>query len=385
MGLLRTLLRNDERYKLQKCNNLNATIWNAPVLTSQIKILPVQPYLAFLIVQENMSAEYIISAWKSGSFKPTYWLEGDEPYFIDEVIEYAEHKILKESEKAFNLTVFYGRDADWATVVSACRRYPMFAERQVVLLKEAQHMKDLEKLEAYISKPLSSTVFAVALKDKKIDGKTKFAKLLKNYAEVFLSKKISENQLPEWTRNMVQSKGYEITSPALQLLIDNIGNDLSRIQHEVEKVCINLAHTKTIDENAIEKYVGISKEFNAFELQVAIGKKDLAKAIRIIQYFEANPKAVPIQVILPVVYAHFSKIYSIFGLDDKSENGVKALFNFNYFAAKDALAAAKSFGQQGIEKIILLLHEYNLRSIGINDIGTNDADLLKEMVVKMVS
>ncbi len=332
-----------------------------------------------------MSVESIVSDWKAGTFKPIYWLEGEEPYFIDKIIDYAEHHILNENEAAFNLTVFYGRDADWTAVVNASRRYPMFAERQVVLLKEAQHMKDIEKLEGYINKPLSSTVFVVAYKDKKVDGRTNLAKFLKKNAEVFSSKKIYESQLPDWIKSMVLAKGIQITPQALQLLEENIGNDLSRLENEVEKVAINLGTTKTIDESAIEKYVGISKEFNAFELQTAIAKKDLAKAIRIIQYFNANPKVAPIQLILPAVYSYFSKIYSIFGINDKSENGVKTLFSNNFYAAKDGLAAAKTYGIQGVEKILLLLHEYNLRSIGINDTGTSDANLMKEMVVKMVS
>jgi DNA polymerase III subunit delta len=332
-----------------------------------------------------MSAEKIIGEWKKGVFRPLYWLEGEEPYFIDKVVEYAEHKILSESEASFNLTVFYGRDADWPAVVNACKRYPMFAERQVVLLKEAQHMKDIDKLESYVTNPLSSTIFVVAYKDKKIDGRTNFARVLKKNGEIFQSKKIYENQLPDWTRDMVVAKGYDITPGALQLLIDHIGNDLSRLENEVDKVGINLGGKKKIDEDSIEKYVGISKEFNAFELQAAIAKKDLAKAIRIIQYFHANPKAAPIQMILPAIYSYFSKVYSIFGMDDKSENGVKGLFSNNFYAAKDGIAAAKTYGLQGVEKILLLLHEYNLRSIGVNDAGTEDADLMKEMVVKMVS
>jgi DNA polymerase III subunit delta len=252
-------------------------------------------------------------------------------------------------------------------------------------LKEAQHMKDIDKLESYVSNPLTSTVFVVAYKDKKIDGRTNFARVIKKNGELFQSKKIFENQLPDWTRDMVVAKGYDITPGALQLLIDHIGNDLSRLENEVDKVWINLGGKKKIDEDAIEKYVGISKEFNAFELQAAIAKKDLAKAIRIIQYFHANPKAAPIQMILPAIYSYFSKVYSIFGMDDKSENGVKGLFSNNFYAAKDGIATAKIYGLSGIEKILLLLHEYNLRSIGVNDAGTEDADLMKEMVVKMVS
>ncbi len=333
-----------------------------------------------------MSAEKILSEWKIKAFKPIYWLEGEEAYYIDQLVDYAEHNILSESEASFNLTVFYGKDADWTAVVNACRRYPMFAERQVVLLKEAQQMKDIEKLEGYMSNPLSSTIFVVAYKDKKLDGRTKFAGNIKKKGEVFTTKKTYDNELPGWTKQMVQSKGYTLTPGALQLLIDHIGNDLNRLSNEVDKVCINLGAKKTIDEEAIDKYVGISKDFNAFELQAAIAKKDMAKAIRIIQYFQANPKAAPIQMILPAMYGFFSKVYAIFGLTDTSENGVKAaLFPNNYFAAKDALAAAKSYNINGIEKLILLLHQYNLRSIGIHDAGTDDAGLLKEMVVKMMS
>lgn len=333
-----------------------------------------------------MSAEKILSEWKINAFKPIYWLEGLEPYYIDKLVNYAEHNILSESEAGFNLTIFYGRDADWAAVVTACRRYPMFAERQVVLLKEAQHMKDIDKLESYISNPLKSTILVVAYKEKKLDGRTKFAGFIKKHGEILQTKKLYENELPDWVRNMVQSKGYTLTPGALQLLIDNIGNDLNRLANEVDKVCINLNNRKTIDEDAIEKYVGISKEFNVFELQTAIGKKDMAKAISIIQYFHANPKAGPIQMVLPAMYGYFSKVYSIFGLQNASENGVKeALFPTNYYAAKEALATSRLFGSDGIEKILLLMHQYNLRSIGINDGGTEDADLLKEMVVKMIS
>lgn len=332
----------------------------------------------------GMSAEKIISDFKNKNFKPIYWLEGEEPYFIDKVVDYAEKNLLSESEASFNLSVFYGRDAEWASVVNACMRYPMFAERQVVLLKEAQFMKDIEKLENYINNPLGSTIFVVAYKDKKVDGRTNLAKLLKKKGELLSTKKLYDNQLPEWTREMINAKGYEITARALQLLIDHIGNDLNRLENEVEKVWLNLGKGQKIDEDAIEKYVGISKEFNAFELQAAIAKKDMSKAMRIIQYFHANPKAAPIQMVLPALYTYFSKVYSIFGLDDQSEYAVKALFYNNSFAAKDAISAAKLFGLQGIEKILLLLHQYNLRSIGIHDAGTSDADLLKELVVKII-
>lgn len=332
-----------------------------------------------------MSVEKIINDWKNKVFKPVYWLEGEEHYFIDKLVQYAEHKILSESEAGFNLTVFYGKDADWAQVVSACRRYPMFSDRQVVLLKEGQHMRDLEKLEAYISKPLESTLLVVALKDKKVDGRTAFSKLIKQKAEVFNSKKLYESQLPEWVRGMVQGKGVQITQTALDLLIENIGNDLSRLENEIDKVCINLGGKKAIDENVIEEYVGISKEYNAFELQASIAKKDVSKAIGIIRYFESNPKAAPIQLIIPAVYSYFSKVYTIFTLEDKNENTLKSLFNNNIYAAREGIAAAKTHGLQGVEKILLILHEYNLKSVGIRNAGAGDSELMKEMVMKMMN
>ncbi len=249
---------------------------------------------------------------RQNSSRSTGW-KGRKNIYIDQLVNYAEHLILTEAEAGFNLTVFYGTDADWAAVINACRRYPMFAERQVVLLKEAQQMRDIDKLEAYIEKPLSSTIFVVAYKEKKVDGRSKLAKMLKEKAELFTTKKMYDNQLPEWTSRAYPGKGYEITQKALLLLVDHIGNDLSRINNEVEKLLVNLAGRNQITEDDIERYVGISKEYNVFELQDAFAKKDSAKAVRIIQYFESNPKAAPIQLVLPSIYNFFSKAYMIFG------------------------------------------------------------------------
>src|SRR5215468_1786801 len=161
-----------------------------------------------------MLANTIISDWKKHQYKPVYWLEGDEEYFIDKVMDYAEGQILSESETEFNLTVFYGKDADWTNIINACRRYPMFSERQVVLLKEAQQMRDLDKLEAYIENPLDSTIFVVSYKEKKVDGRTKMAKLLKEKGVVLSTKKLFDNQLPEWTEELIEAKGHTISRKA---------------------------------------------------------------------------------------------------------------------------------------------------------------------------
>jgi DNA polymerase-3 subunit delta len=332
-----------------------------------------------------MSAEKIIADWKKGNFKPIYWLEGDEPFFIDQVVHYAEHKILPEAEASFNLSIFYGKDADWSSVVNACMRYPMFAEKQVVILKEAQQMRDIEKLESYIDNPLSSTIFVVSFKEKKVDGRSKLAKTLKSKGEMLSTKKMYDSQLPEWVNQMVASHQLTITPKALHLLVDHIGNDLSRLQNEVEKLAVNLAGRKNITEDDIEKYIGVSKDFNVFELQDALGKRDLAKTIRIIHYFEANPKAAPIQMILPALYNYFSKVFMLYSLPNITEQSAAAALGVNPFFVKEYIATARRYDYEGIEKVLLLLHQYNLRSIGVHDAGTSDAGLLKELAVKMIA
>ncbi|NML21948.1 DNA polymerase III subunit delta [Pseudoflavitalea sp. G-6-1-2] len=331
-----------------------------------------------------MSAEKIIGDWKKKKFKPVYWLEGEEDYFIDTVVNYAEHEILSEGEAGFNLMVFYGKDASWIDVVNSCKRYPMFSERQVVILKEAQQMRDIDKLESYIENPLSSTIFVVSYKEKKVDGRSKLAKTLKEKGEMLTTKKMYDNQLPDWTNDLIQQKGRTISQKALMLLVDHIGNDLSRINNEIDKVLVNLGERNNITEDDIEKYVGVSKEYNPFELQSAMAAKDLAKAMKIIQYFEANPKAAPIQLILPTLYNLFSKTYMIFGQQAKDDKTIAANIGVNPFFAKDYIAAARNYGYNGVESALLLLHQYNLKSVGVGDSGTSDGSLLKEMVAKMM-
>src|ERR1035438_3639791 len=222
-------------------------------------------YVILQRMNNIMSVDKIISNWKKKSFSPVYWFEGEEEYYIDRLVDYAEHHILPESEASFNLSVFYGKDADWAALINACRRYPMFAERQVVLLKEAQQMRDIEKLEPYIDNPLSSTVFVVSYKEKKVDGRSRLAKVLKEKGEMLTTKKMYDNQLPEWASELAQSKGYEISQKAVMLLVDHIGNDLCRIDNEIEKILVNLGSRKNITEDDIEQFVGVSKEYNVFE------------------------------------------------------------------------------------------------------------------------
>ncbi len=332
-----------------------------------------------------MTPEKIISDIKKGAFKPVYWLEGEETFFIDQVIDYAEEKILPASEASFNLTVFYGRDTAWADVLNACRRYPMFAEKQVVIIKEAQDLKGIEKLEGYVESPLLSTLLFVGYKGKKIDGRSKMSKLLKERAVLMSTKKMYDTALPEWTSELIVSKGFTITKKALLLLIDHIGNDLNRLNNEVDKLALNLKGRTAINDDDIEQFVGISKEFNVFELQQALARRDLYKAIRIVTYFGANPKAGPLQIIFPSVYNFFSKVLMVYAVPSKDEKAVAAAIGVNAWFVKDYIATATKYQYEEIEKLLLLLFEYNLRSLGVNDVATEDAELMKEMVVKMIA
>ncbi|MFZ9660446.1 MAG: DNA polymerase III subunit delta [Chitinophagaceae bacterium] len=328
--------------------------------------------------------EKIIGEWKKGIFQPVYWLEGEEGYFIDQLTDHAEHKILSAEVASFNLTIFYGREASWSDVINACRRYPMFAERQVVLLKEAQFMKEFEKLDSYIENPLSSTVFVVAFKDKKVDGRSKFAGLLKKKTELVSTKKIPDHQLQDWTNHLINDKGYTISPKALALMVDHLGNDLGRISNETDKLIVNLKNRREIIEEDVEKFIGISREFNVFELQNAISKKDLTKAIRIIEYFRQNPKAGPIQLLLPSLFSFFSKVYMLFGLSENEDRNLSSAIGVAPYFLKDYKYAATVFSLKGTEEILLLLNEYNLKSVGVNDTGTDDSSLMKELVVRII-
>lgn len=331
-----------------------------------------------------MSVDNILKSWQKKSFKPVYWLEGEEDYYIDQLIGFAEHQLIPAEEAAFNLTVFYGKDADWASVVNACRRYPMFAERQVVLLKEAQHMKDIDKLEAYFEQPLSSTVLIIAYKGKTFDKRTKFYKVISKQAEMFLSKKPQEEHVKDWIIRHAESRGLSISTHAATLLEGHVGNDLSRIVNEIDKLTVNLSGRKEITEDDIEKYIGISKEFNVFELNAAVAARDLAKALTIIQYFHSNPKAAPIQAAIPAMYSSLSKAYVACSLADKSDRSLSAIFFHNPVATKTGKNFLKNYGPAGIDHCIMLLHQYNLKGVGVNDSNTESAELMKEMVAKMI-
>ncbi|MFN9709823.1 MAG: DNA polymerase III subunit delta [Bacteroidota bacterium] len=330
-----------------------------------------------------MDINTILKAWKKHEYHPVYWLEGEETYFIDLISDAAEKNILSPEEAAFNLIIHYGKETTPSQLINSCMRYPMFAEKQVVILKEAQQMKDLEKLEPYIMKSMPSTILVVAHKEKKVDGRSKLAKALKEHAVLFTANKIKDNELTGWVDQYLQNKGYQAGHKAMMLITDHIGNDLGRIVNELDKLFIHLGSRKNINEDDIEECIGISKQYNLFEFQSAIGKKNFLKSYQIVQYFEHNPKAAPIQMILPFLYSYFSKVYMLMSArgDDKS---VAAQTGINAWFMKEYRHTATVYGQEGITSALLLLHDYNLKSIGVDDAGNNDASLLKELLSKLM-
>ncbi len=331
-----------------------------------------------------MDSLQIISDWKRGAFHPVYWLEGEEPYYIDKIIHFAEQDILDNSVAGFNLVVFYGKDSKVEDVINACRRYPMLSDKQVVILKEAQQLRDIEKLESYIERPLLSTIFIVAHKEKKLDGRGKLAKILKQKSVLLTTKKIYDNELPDWASTMIRSKGLEISGKALQIFVDHIGNDLQRMENEIDKMTLNLKGRSKITEDDIEVYVGVSKEFNAFELQTAIARKDLTTVLKVLNYFASNPKAAPIQLILPTLYSFFSKLYIAASLGTKDENAIGNALSLKGFIARQYAQAVSLYGFQDIEKILVLLSDCNLKTLGIKRADTSDESLLQELIIKII-
>lgn len=331
-----------------------------------------------------MTYEALEKELKSGKIRPVYLLEGEEDFFIDRISHFIENDLLSETEKEFNLTVFYGRDAEWANVLNACRRYPVFSERQVVMIKEAQQMKTLLKLESYLEKPLESTALVIIYRQGKLDGRTSFKKLIDKKGASLTTKKLYDDKIPGWIKTYAEASGHDITPKGAILLADYIGNDLARVSNEIDKLLLNIAPGKKIDEDDIEKYVGISKEYNVFEFQKAVGSKDFSKTVRILNYFSSNPKAAPTPVVFTVLYTFFSKVHAITCSPSASDKDLATMLGINPYFFADYTKAAKVYRRKGTEQALLLLYEYNLRSIGIHDSVTPGAELLKEMTMKMM-
>ncbi len=338
----------------------------------------------------------IIKAVKKKDLKPVYFLHGDEPFFIDEITKAFENDILSESEKSFNFTVLYGKETEFKSVVDNARRFPMMAPLQVVILKEAQEMKSLVNLKSYVENPSKTTVLLICHKHKKYDMRTALGKVLKKNAEVFEAKRLYDNQVPDWIRDLIVAKGFKIQGESVDMLAEFLGTDLSRISNEVEKLSLNLEKGAEITKEVIEKNVGISKDFNVFELQEALGKRDSLKAHRIVNHFAANPRKHPLVVSLSSLYGFYSKLYIAAGYASKSDLEMAKAMGFTFrddskakYAAKFRVAKFRAslryFNRNHIEQVFAILKEFDLKSKGINNAGTPGGELLKELVIRILA
>ena len=332
-----------------------------------------------------MEYKEIIKSIRQKQYKPVYFLHGEEPYFIDAITEVIENEILDEGMKSFNQVVLYGKEVDAMTVVDNARRYPMMSPIQVVIIKEAQNMSSLTQLQKYIETPLSSTVLLIAHKHKKLDGRTAFAKSLLKNAFVFESKPLYENNIPDFIRNWLKDNKLTIDSDALNLMVEYLGTDLGKIINELEKLQINLPKGGQITAEHIEKYIGISREYNVFELQKALGTRNILQANKIARYFYENPKDAPFVMVVGNLYGYFSKIYQLSFLPNQSPNEqVKALGLRSEWFLKDYSAALRLFPRPKLEQVFGLLKEFDLKSKGVNSDGVFEGELLKELVYKIL-
>ncbi len=314
-----------------------------------------------------------------------YLLHGTESYFIDVITKYIEEQVLTDAEKGFNFTVLYGKETNFTTVVDVARRYPMMAERQVVILKEAQQMRDLVKLETYASQPTPTTLLLVVHKHKKLDGRTNFAKAIKKNGVIFESKKLYDNQVPDWITGYLKDKKYTISPDACRLVADFLGTDLSKIANELDKLLLNVPEGTSINPDHIEQHIGISKDYNVFELQNALGKGDVLKVNRIVNYFAANPKDNPIPKLIGALYNYFSKVYICQFHRNVSDDALaKALGLRSAWFVKDYKQAMRTFNKPKTEKAIAVLKEYDLKSKGVDRDSTPEGELMREMVYKIL-
>jgi len=332
-----------------------------------------------------MDHKQVIKDLKNKVYHPVYFLTGDETYYIDLIADYIEKNVLDQSEKDFNQTILYGKENDITTIIGAAKRYPMMANHNVVIIKEAQHLaSQLDKLENYLENPTPSTLLVFCYKYKKVDGRKAIGKLLKKKTVYFESKKLYDNQVPEWITGYLKSKRYSITPPAAMLIADFLGNDLSKIVNELEKLTINVLEGNEITPETVETNIGISKDFNNFELNKALGSKDVLKANKIIFHFSKNERDHPLVVTIGLMYSFFSNILKVHYTKDKSKNNLAAVLRISPFFVGEYEVAARNYPIRKAVKIIEYLRDYDLKSKGVNNASASNSELLKELIFKIL-
>lgn len=330
-------------------------------------------------------AVQIVQEIKNGKIKPIYFLMGEEPYYIDKIADFINDNLLAEEEKGFNQMVLYGRDTSIEDIVSNARRYPMMAERQVIIIKEAQDLsKSIEKLESYAENPQLTTTLVFCYKYKKLDKRKKVYKAVSKNGVLFEGKRLYENQIPTWIQKTLKSRDYQISPKAAQMLLEFLGTDLGKIDNELQKLQLILPPGSTISPEIIEENIGISKDFNNFELRSAVGERDDLKAHRIINYFSQNQKDHPMVVTVSLLAGYFSQILQYHGLADKSKGNVAKVLKVNPFFVKDYITASGNYPMKKASMAIEHLREADVKGKGVGTAGISPGDLLKELLVKIM-
>lgn len=330
-----------------------------------------------------MTYDQLLADLKNKIYKPVYLLSGEEVYYIDKILEYIEEHILDEAEKSFNMTVLYGKDSDVRTIDAAAKRFPMMSNYQLVIVKEAQDLKDIDNLSYYIEKPLKSTILVIVHKYKAFDKRKKLYKLIEKTGVIFESPKMYENKIPAWIDSYMIGLKRTIKPEAAVMLSEYLGTDLGKIANELNKLAILLPEGTTITPEHIERNIGISKDYNVFEFQKAIGQKDVLKANRIVNYFEHNNKEAPLVVIVSNLFSFFSNLLLVHSLKDLSQNSIASALGISPFFVKDYISAKNHYPIMKVINIISLLREFDLKSKGINS-STSEGQLLKELTFKIL-
>lgn len=334
--------------------------------------------------------ESIVEQLKKRQFAPVYFLQGEEPFYIDQIADHIETHALQEHEKGFNQVVLYGKDVDVATILLQAKRFPMMSDKQVVIVKEAQSILDLEKeegmkqLEAYLQNPLPSTILVFCHKHKTLDGRKSLGKTVQKHAVLLTTKKLYDNQIPAWITSYVRSKGRQVSPKAVLLLSEFVGADLSRQANEIDKLLINLQPGQMIDERVVQENVGISKEYNIFELQSALIAQDALKSQRIVQYFEANPKNNPLIPNLSLLFTFFTKLLILHQATDKSESAVRKSLGNRGFLVKEYMQALRAYPMGRVADIIHHIRVADLQVKGIAGGDMSESEILKELVFKVL-
>ena len=338
------------------------------------------------MAKQEITCDDILKELRAKQYRPVYYLMGEEPYYIDLIADYITDNILTETEKEFNLTVVYGADVDMATVINAAKRYPMMSEHQVVVVKEAQNIRNMEELSYYLQKPLLSTILVICHKHGVLDRRKKLAAEIEKTGVLFESKKVKDAQLPAFITSYMKRKGIDVEPKATAMLADFVGADLSRLTGELEKLIITLpkGHTRITPEQ-IEKNIGISKDYNNFELRSALVEKDVLKANKIIKYFEENPKTNPIQMTLSLLFGFFSNLMLAYYAPEKSEQGIANMLGLRTpWQAKDYLAAMRRYNGVKTMQIIGEIRYADAKSKGVGNPSLSDGDILRELVFKIL-